>query len=50
MIMIPTVFIAVLSYVIGRLMHTFLPSKGMIGQLLNPGPVSSSLKTLSDSL
>jgi hypothetical protein len=36
--MIHTVFIAVLSYVFGRLMHTLLPSKGVIGRILNPGP------------
>lgn len=35
---IHTVFVAVLSYVIGKLMHRFLPSKGLLGRLLNPGP------------
>jgi hypothetical protein len=36
--MIHTVFVAVLSYVFGRLLHALLPSKGPIGRLLNPGP------------
>jgi hypothetical protein len=38
-VMIHAVFVVVLSYVFGRMMHQFLPSKGLIGRILNPGPV-----------
>jgi OPT family oligopeptide transporter len=33
-----TVFIVVISYVMGVVMHKILPSKGVIGRILNPGP------------
>jgi hypothetical protein len=36
---IHAVFVVVLSYVFGRLMHAILPSRGKIGRILNPGPV-----------
>lgn len=33
-----TVFVAVISYVLGAFMAAVLPSKGRIGRVLNPGP------------
>ena len=38
---IHVVFVAVLSYLLGEAMAKFLPSKGRIGRILNPGPVCS---------
>jgi hypothetical protein len=38
-VMIHAVFVVVLSYVFGRVLHKILPSKGPIGRILNPGPV-----------
>jgi hypothetical protein len=40
---IHAVFVAVMSYVMGRVMHVILPSKGPIGRFLNPGPVSFNM-------
>jgi hypothetical protein len=37
------VFIVVIAYVLGKFMEKFLPSRGKIGRILNPGPVSCSL-------
>ena len=37
--MVGTVFVVVVSYVIGVAMQTFLPSKGWLGRIINPGPV-----------
>jgi hypothetical protein len=34
------VFVAVMSYVIGEAMARILPSRGRIGRIINPGPVS----------
>ena len=49
-VMIHAVFVVVLSYVFGRLMHQLLPSKGPIGRILNPGPVSQLYNILFDRL
>jgi hypothetical protein len=40
------VFVAVITYIFGRVMAAVLPSKGRIGRILNPGPVSNSQTAL----
>lgn len=36
---IDVVFIAIISYILGRFLAVVLPKKGRIGAILNPGPV-----------
>ena len=40
------VFVAVITYIIGLAMANFLPSKGKIGRIINPGPVSISVSAI----
>jgi hypothetical protein len=44
------VFVAVITYVFGTAMARFLPSKGRLGKILNPGPVSTSSAMLMPML
>jgi hypothetical protein len=39
-VVVSTIFLAVVAYVLGELMSHLLPSRGFIGKLLNPHPVS----------
>jgi hypothetical protein len=39
-VVVSTVFLAVISYVLGEAMSTFIPRKTWLGRFLNPHPVS----------
>jgi hypothetical protein len=41
---ISVVFLAVISFVLGRAMEFVLPKKGLLGRMLNPHPVSDTFK------
>jgi hypothetical protein len=36
---VSTVFLGVISYVLGEIMATVIPRRGMLGRFLNPHPV-----------
>ena len=40
-VVVSTVFLAVISYVLGEAMSNFIPRKTWLGRFLNPHPVSS---------